>query len=140
MKENALFKSKPLEVPKAWGKEEWIHNAGYCGKRMVIQKGWASSMHMHRMKDETFYVDSGMIYLEGVEDSPFENVVLVGGDVFHLPPLTYHRFTALATSVFFEFSTHHDDEDVVRRDQSHVVTKDRLDVLISSLRSTGMIS
>lgn len=102
-------------VPKAWGEEHWIVNERlYCGKKMVLRKGQQSSLHYHRLKDETFYVLNGRIRLE-LEN---ETTILEPGAVVRIHPHMTHRFGGLEDSVFFEFSTGHSDEDVYRLEPS----------------------
>ena len=44
-------------VDKVWGREEWIvNNEKYCGKKLILKKGYSCSMHHHKIKDETFYI------------------------------------------------------------------------------------
>ena len=51
-------------VPKGWGFEKWIvNNEKYCGKILYIVKDRKCSWHYHKIKDETFYVQSGKIIL-----------------------------------------------------------------------------
>lgn len=105
--------------PKVWGEEQWIvNNDKYCGKRLILRKGMQCSLHYHKVKDETFYVESGLVRMERVyatvrEDG--EEVSNLGpGDVVHIPARLLHRFSGLEDSVIFEFSTHHDEEDSYR--------------------------
>ena len=49
-------------VPKGWDYEKWIVNCDqYCGKILHMVKGKRCSWHMHKIKDEVFYVQSGKI-------------------------------------------------------------------------------
>ena len=104
-------------VPKDWGEERWIvNNRRYCGKQMILRKGWRCSMHRHRVKDETFFVTKGRMLFE--IEGPGGRVrrkVLGPGDVQHVPPGTWHRFSGLRRTEFFEFSTTHDDADSYRK-------------------------
>jgi D-lyxose ketol-isomerase len=55
-------------VPKKWGFERWVANSDlYCGKVLFLAKGVPSSLHFHRVKDETMYVQEGAVILEYVE-------------------------------------------------------------------------
>ena len=48
--------------PKGWGHEKWIVNTDkYCGKILFFEEGKQCSWHYHKLKDETFYVQSGEI-------------------------------------------------------------------------------
>ncbi len=107
-------------VKKVWGEERWIvNNRLYCGKQMILRKGYRCSMHMHRVKDETFFVTKGRMLFE--IEGPSGRVrrrVLRAGSVQHVPPGTWHRFTGLDRTEFFEFSTTHDDADSYRKTES----------------------
>lgn len=49
-------------VTKGWGFEKWVTNTErYCGKLLYIIKDKKCSLHFHKMKDETFFVQSGKI-------------------------------------------------------------------------------
>jgi uncharacterized cupin superfamily protein len=101
-------------VPKEWGEEHWIVNRAYCGKKLLLRRGFRCSLHLHPVKDETFHVEQGAVYLElgGVEH------FLRPGDTLHIPTGTKHRFTGLEESVILEVSTRHEDADVVRFEPS----------------------
>ncbi len=51
-------------VKKQWGEEHWIVNREYCGKKLLLKKGFRCSIHQHPVKDETFHLQSGLVYLE----------------------------------------------------------------------------
>jgi len=109
-------------VEKVWGHEEWIvNNDKYCGKKMVLKKGFRCSLHKHKLKDETFYVASGKVLLEMEEDGKSSQRILMPGDVQHIKIGLWHRFTGLADSEIFEFSTFHRENDSYRREMSGAV-------------------
>jgi mannose-6-phosphate isomerase-like protein (cupin superfamily) len=97
-------------VPKEWGEEHWIVNREYCGKKLLLRKGRRCSMHLH----ETFHLESGCVWLELAG----KGHLLRPGDTMHIPSGTPHRFSGLEESVILEFSTHHEDGDVVRHEAS----------------------
>jgi len=105
-------------VPKGWGYEKWIvNNEQYCGKLLFFEKGKRCSWHYHNIKDETFYLQSGLILLfygevDGLEDA--ETLVLEPGDKFHIPVGLRHQMVALEDSELFEFSTQHFESDSIR--------------------------
>lgn len=105
-------------VEKGWGHEKWIVNTPeYCGKILHVKKGKRCSWHYHRLKDETFYVQSGrvMVFIgEGNNEEQAEMLVLEPSDSLHIPPDTRHFFFALSDVDIFEFSTHHEDNDSIR--------------------------
>ena len=94
-------------VNKEWGEEHWIVNRQYAGKKMVLHKNHRSSLHYHKIKDETFYVIKGCVLLE-LNDKV---KVLRPGDSILIKPNDKHRFTGLEESEIIEFSTHHYDEE-----------------------------
>jgi len=103
-------------VPKAWGEEHWIVNKEYCGKNLLLKKGHRCSFHGHKLKDETFYVIKGKVHLElgDKEGNVHTSKVLTKGDIQHLTPYLYHRFTGLEDSEIIEFSTTHREDDSYR--------------------------
>jgi mannose-6-phosphate isomerase-like protein (cupin superfamily) len=86
-------------VKKGWGYELiWATNDLYCGKIMVFEKaGNKFSMHFHREKDETWFVNSGKFKLRWIdtENALLKEAELKEGDVWHNPPLQPHQLEAL---------------------------------------------
>ena len=83
-----MTSSKIKHVPKGWGYEKWIVNTDeYCGKLLFFNKGKRCSWHYHKIKDETFYLQSGSILLfygdtDSLEDA--KTLLLEPGDKFHI--------------------------------------------------------
>ena len=104
--------------PKGWGYEKWIvNNELYCGKLLFFKENKKCSFHFHKIKTETFYLQSGLIkVLHSLGDniSQAEEVVLKPGDSFHIPVGLRHQMLALENSELFEFSTQHFEEDSYR--------------------------
>ena len=103
-------------VPKGWGYEKWVVNKQeYCGKLLFFFKGKKCSWHYHKLKDETFYIQSGKIKLLWSNDSTDKSkaniTILTKGDVWHVEIGQYHQMIALEDTELFEFSTEHFDED-----------------------------
>lgn len=105
-------------VPKAWGYEKWLENNDkYCCKLLSLNKGFQCSLHYHKNKDETFFITSGLVRLE------------LSGEVMHLrpgafvriPPGSRHRFTGIEDSMIMEVSTHHEEADSYRIENSRKV-------------------
>ena len=109
--------SKPVKFKqKQWGHEIWIHNSNkYCGKILVILENKSSSLHYHKKKDETFYIQEGKILVKTIDNnnivSEFE---MIKGDVLEIPKGLKHQFTGLSEkSEIFEVSTQHFDDDSI---------------------------
>lgn len=106
----------PIRIDKAWGYEEVVANeAEYCLKRLVIQPKKKCSLHFHRVKKETFFVQSGLVRLE---QKPNLDELLKPNESRVILPLTPHRFSSVHGAVLLEVSTHHSDDDVVRIEPS----------------------
>ncbi len=109
-------------VNKIWGFEDWIeNNSRYCIKRLVLRAGAKGSLHYHPIKNETFVCVEGVVAVE--YGFPLRTTFLrsQSSDALTLPAGTPHRFWALSDyAVLIEASTHHDDNDVVRIEPSHL--------------------
>ena len=104
-------------VEKLWGREEILSNTSdYCLKRMYVNPGFKSSLHYHISKNETFVVESGVLFLE----LRGEKRKLHPGDSVEILHFQKHRFRAVGemVCVFLEVSTHDDPEDCVRVEPS----------------------
>ncbi len=113
-----LKPGKTRFMKKGWGYEYWLcNNELYCGKMLFLNEGKRCSWHYHKKKDETFYVDSGLVLVTyGFADHQvrYKNKTLYPGDVFHVPPGTRHQLIGLRESRVFEFSTTHREADSIR--------------------------
>ena len=105
-------------VPKGWGFEKWIVNTNeYCGKLLYFVKGKKCSWHYHKLKDETFYIQSGKILLKYSDSDEMiyaDEIILNRGDKFHIYRGLRHQMFAIEDTELFEFSTQHFDEDSYR--------------------------
>ena len=83
------------KVEKGWGYELiWATNDKYCGKIMVFEKvGAKFSMHFHREKDETWFVNNGKFLLKYIDTktSQLHEQELTAGMTWHNPPLQPHQ-------------------------------------------------
>jgi mannose-6-phosphate isomerase-like protein (cupin superfamily) len=109
----------PKRVDKQWGYELWIHNdTDYCGKLLVFNNsGDRFSMHYHMIKDETWYIQSGMFRFEwiDVENGKRNYKNLNVGDVVEIKRGLPHQLIALSpNAIVFEVSTEHFDDDSYR--------------------------
>src|SRR5260370_26153316 len=122
---------KQIEVAKLWGSETWLENdENYCAKLLFLTEGFQSSLHFHKQKIETFICVAGKVKLEILPYyrshpdqamvvqkrflQPYQSVTLL--------PYQPHRFTAITpTAVVVGGRTKHDDEDVVRLEESRPI-------------------
>ncbi len=116
-----FFDLQPIKiVDKIWGREIWVVNEEkYCVKFLEIKDGYRCSKHFHNVKHETFVVIKGTVNLE----CGFESKSLFPGQKQVIPPGTPHRFGTedYAGAIILEVSTHHDDNDVVRLEESRKI-------------------
>ena len=93
-------------VEKGWGWERWICNGPeYCGKLLFFNKGKRCSWHVHRLKDEVFYLQSGKMIVYYSDDDDItkgRQLILNPGDNFHVYRGLRHQMVALEDSELFE--------------------------------------
>ena len=120
--------SQRKTVHKLWGWESWVVNRDYCGKILRLEPGFQCSLHRHKVKDETFLVIDGVVEVE-LGTGPETQIELLLGwamDSLRIPVGTYHRFQALdRPATMIEFSTHHEDDDTERLEDSRAVVDER---------------
>ena len=111
---------RPIKVvKKVWGTEHWLtNNESYCTKILELDGGTACSLHMHPIKRETFTVILGCMDLESRVDGIKVTEKLKAGDSRTIEVRTFHRFSSRERAFVLETSTHHDDADVVRIEES----------------------
>lgn len=107
------------KVDKGWGYEIiWATNDKYCGKIMVFEKvGAKFSMHFHKEKDETWFINNGRFLLKWIDtrDATLHTQELKEGDTWRNPPLQPHQLIALEeNSSITEVSTADSVEDNFR--------------------------
>lgn len=119
-------------ISKIWGFEKRIiHNDKYCGKLLYIVKGKHTSLHYHKVKDETFFVHSGKVHVfffdGGLQEfekkmantssdvmNVMERATLNSGDNFCVPPGRLHQIFSVEDTVLYEFSTTYEEIGTVR--------------------------
>lgn len=115
-------------VKKVWGEELWLVNQpGYCAKILILDQGMQCSKHYHPIKNETFIILHGSAKIE----CGFETKVAIVGDKIDIPAGTPHRFSSRfkkgqlgnqnQQTTILEISSHHDDADVVRLEESREI-------------------
>jgi mannose-6-phosphate isomerase-like protein (cupin superfamily) len=111
----------PRKIEKPWGWElVWAEAEDYIGKILFVKAGGSLSLQFHRVKDESWYVQSGRAELQlGEPGDAVLNTEVVGpGMCFRYRPGTVHRLRAIEDTTIFEVSTPHLD-DVVRLDDEY---------------------
>lgn len=108
---------EPRRIEAPWGYQLiWADTANYVGKILHINAGHRLSLQFHRVKEETIYVMSGILY---VYDESGKVTKLTPGQTFHVKPFQVHRFGANEMNVqIMEVSTPHLD-DVVRLEDDY---------------------
>lgn len=113
-----LLAPRIAPVSKAWGEEYWVvNNDKYCMKLLHLHPGYQCSLHYHKVKDETFIVIAGNVRLEKNDFthhmSDSQKLRIAPGDV--------HRFSSYTGALIIEVSTHHDDADSYRIEESRKI-------------------
>ncbi len=109
------------KVEKPWGYELiWAVTDVYVGKVLFVRAGHSLSLQFHRVKDESWLVQSGRARLELGEagETVLKEEVIGAGAAFHYAPGTVHRVTAIEDTTILEVSTPHLD-DVVRLEDAY---------------------
>ncbi len=128
-------------VSKDWGFEKIITNTdNCCGKLLYIVKDKKCSLHYHKRKDETLYVQNGKViiyYCDNIEliknmskniitdaalmalydcnkPGTLSKLILKRGENFYIPPTRLHQILAIEDTEIFEFSSKHFDSDIYR--------------------------
>ena len=86
------------KVDKGWGYEIIWANEKYCGKILFFnKKGPKFSMHFHREKDETWFVNNGSFIVRWIDTktATLFSQVLKEGQTLHNPPLQPHQLEAM---------------------------------------------
>ena len=103
-------------VEKVWGDEYWITNdEQYCSKILILNPNHISSLHYHIEKCETFTVLAGVVKVTHND----KVTSYIRGESVLIPSEDEHRFEAVSSpAVILETSTHHDDDDTYRLEES----------------------
>ena len=107
------------KVEKGWGYELiWASNDQYCGKIMVFEKvGSKFSMHFHKEKDESWFVNNGRFLLNYIDTTTaeYKSMELTEGMTWRNPPLMPHQLVCMEPgSSITEVSTADSVEDNFR--------------------------
>lgn len=105
------------KVVKGWGSETiWADEPKYCGKFLDFNQGSKFSMHLHRDKDETWYVLSGKfkLHIIGTKNAKHVQKIIQTGDVWRNAPMVPHQLECIEEGRIIEVSTYDDPEDNYR--------------------------
>lgn len=102
------------KIDKPWGHElVFAETSSYVGKILFIEKGHKLSLQYHRLKEETIFIQAGLLLLTTEKNGQLVETRCGPGDSQHIPPGAKHRMEAIEDCTIFEVSTPHLD-DVVR--------------------------
>ena len=105
------------KVEKGWGSELiWATNDKYCGKLLTFNAGAKFSMHLHKDKDETWYILSGRFEVRWIntKDAAKDSRILIVGDTWHNAPMFPHQLICHEAGTIIEVSTADSVEDNYR--------------------------
>jgi len=112
---------EPRRVDKPWGWELiWAETDQYVGKVLFVKAGESLSLQFHRVKVESWYLQSGRAKLElgDAGDTLLKEEVVTAPAFFHFAPGTVHRIAAIEDTTLIEVSTPHLD-DIVRLEDKY---------------------
>ena len=104
--------------PKPWGETHvWSTHGHICAKVISISSGNRTSLKYHQVKNEVFYVLSGVVRvtfgdsktLENPKDHPYHTKVLKATDVLNVQSGCPYRLEALEDSVIIEVGDRNDE-------------------------------
>jgi mannose-6-phosphate isomerase-like protein (cupin superfamily) len=108
-------------VEKPWGWELiWAETEQYVGKVLFVKAGESLSLQFHRVKDESWYLQSGRAKVElgDAGEALLLEEVVAAPAFFRLKSGTVHRVTAIEDTTIVEVSTPQLD-DVVRLEDNY---------------------
>lgn len=139
MSKAVVFKPIPYWVPEQTIEKEWgweyilpsrpVHGNNYTTKIMEVKPGFKCSLHIHRLKNESFVLVQGAMEVElYAPDSTKHTTVLAEPMSSVVVPLcTPHTFSVPAdqefNTIFIESSTEDDPEDSYRLTRSGMNAK-----------------
>lgn len=113
-----------ITIEKNWGKEYILPCEGYTTKIMEVSPGFRCSLHFHRIKNETFILVQGHLYVEFYEpdSTRHERLFTEPLSTLVLPAGTPHTFSVPGNqkypTIFIESSTVDDPNDNYRLTKS----------------------
>ena len=109
---------------KPWGYEKLLeYNDRYVVKELLMKEGHCCSLQYHEVKHETIYILKGEMKLViGDSDSELEDIFLLEGEYYVIPPFKVHRMCGHTDCYYLESSTIELD-DLVRIEDNYGRTK-----------------
>lgn len=96
--------TSPEVLPRSWGSEQIIAwTPTHAGKILRRKAGTKGGFQCH-VKEESHYVYVGELLIETIEDGTLVKTIAKDGQGWTVPPLTFHRETALTDCILFEVS------------------------------------
>jgi mannose-6-phosphate isomerase len=112
---------EPRRVDKPWGWELiWAETEQYVGKVLFVKAGESLSLQFHRVKVESWYLQSGRAKIElgDAGDTLLKEEVVAAPAFFHFAAGTVHRISAIEDTTLIEVSTPQLD-DIVRLEDEY---------------------
>lgn len=103
---------------KIWGENILLFNNGVVQINQInIKRGGRCSKHLHKYKNNVFYVQSGKLLIEQWNGNFIDQTILVDEQSTEIKNGTYHRFTALEDTIAIEiYSILIEENDILRED------------------------
>ena len=103
------------EVEKGWGSETiFATNDLYCGKLLNFNRGHKCSMHMHKIKDETWHILSGSYIVRWIDTNTADVNVYFRKRRHMAQSSWFHKITCIKEGTIVEVSTADSVEDNYR--------------------------
>jgi mannose-6-phosphate isomerase-like protein (cupin superfamily) len=109
---------------KIWGENILIfQNDNIQINQIYIKKGGRCSKHLHKNKNNLFFVQSGKLHIEKwCENGMVDNTILTKQQQTIIPNMVYHRFTALEDTEALEiYFMNIEENDILRADMGSII-------------------
>jgi len=88
---------------KVWGKTRCIVDTSFYSKHeLKLKKGGVCSFHYHTLRQNRFFVASGMIKVVWAFGKEVDSVTLGAGESWDIKALIPHQFQILESGIVFE--------------------------------------
>jgi mannose-6-phosphate isomerase-like protein (cupin superfamily) len=108
---------------KIWGNNILLfNNSNIQINQIFIKKGGRCSKHMHKHKNNIFFVQSGRLLIEEWKaNGLIDSTILNNEQSTEIRSETYHRFTALEETTAIEIYYHNIEEDDIFREDTGTI-------------------